>query len=67
MSYTATEKTKWQHLELDDADGDAITNESYRVNKLREYRATGGMHGVFFAGMDWDEEPAIDWTGFPSE
>ena len=62
-----TEETKWQHLELIDADGDTITDESYKVDKLREYRTTGGMHGVFFAGMAWDVGPAVDWAGFPKE
>ena len=63
---------QWQHLELVDADGDTITDESYKIDKLREYRTTGGMHGVFFAGVNWDigpgdVGPAVDWTGFPKE
>lgn len=69
----------WQTIALLDADGGAIPegNDPTRVKYLAEYRATGGMTGVFFAYPEprqddpeaWQWGPgadAIDWSGFPA-
>jgi hypothetical protein len=76
---TTTITHNWQTIALLDADGDAIPggNNPTRVKALAEYRATGGMTGVFFAYPErrqedreaWEWGPtadAIDWTGFPT-
>jgi hypothetical protein len=79
MDMTDATMHNWQTIALLDANGDAISegNDPTRIRALAEYRATGGMTGVFFAHPEpgqedpeaWQWGPgadAIDWSGFPA-
>lgn len=62
--------THWAKVEIRDSDNITAIDD-YRMEKLTEYRNTGGMHGFFFVNPetgeigDWDYEPEIDWSDFP--
>jgi hypothetical protein len=62
----------WRDVELFDECGEPL-DEPARVGALREYRATGGIAGVWLVDPRDHEYPEnegpsvdeIDWTGFP--
>lgn len=57
----------WHRVEL--ADGDDEVFSAYRnrdtwLEALSEYRATGNICGMYFAGYRHDDVIEIDWQGF---
>jgi len=75
-------KPHWSTFTLVDSDGHAIQHDGKEYDPddmydeaMREYKETGSIHGMFFAGSPrpetaWQWKPpisGIDWAGMPEQ